>query len=877
MYRKVIYTFICSVVLCLASFPSAWAQGKKELFGTVEDKSSHQPMSFASVSVLSHADSTLINGGYTNDKGAFQLSFTAGDTVLVRLSYLGYVSVTRIVYYQGTTSQSLGTVYLQSQSNALHPVTITAEQEEKQMYVFKKDTVEFNVPEDFMEGGTAQDVLEYTPTLSFDANNNLLVKGKGHVGVYVDSKPISLTGMNIQTYLENTPSFMIEQIQILRTPPDPEDAAEALAAGITDRYYLNIITRKIRYHGLAADVTAGVNSRRELTGRLRFNMNLDPFKLNYFNNLTHRADSNYLHRTSFTDDGDSSVLDQRRYSTRTDFSQYLNGTYEFKYSEKERLRLTGKAQWDQHNASSTNISQIDNPKATPDQDRVQTSDSHSDGLNFSGNADYRKEYDSLGKQLTANMDISYGNRTRLANSLGDYRLQGDTLNQITRGDSRQANLRGNIQYRNHFGNEKHYMLSGSFNASRRHNLNDVSQSDSAAHSPEMYRREDLSTNYFASSHQFSILATLGKRDRELGWIVATGFNYSVQNTGDHYRHSTFDNRSFVMHNAVGMNYSPGLKQLITLRFNPGLQSYTQISTPNDTTPTMHYRFTNFIPAASARYEIGDHEIRLSYNRDIDRPEWDQLNPYVDNRDPLNIRMGNPDLKPTFTNKYDLRYEYNHQSLYGALDLEKDIARDLVSSFTTVDSNGVSTRTYVNLGKRVKENAGLNLGGNYFHSIPSLKGNFNINAEAGMDLYRQRSNDPHVSVDFRDVTGFSSHFKMWSSIRMGFFSLIVNGRYEGPRYFSQGKRPARFSSGLRARAGLFKRKLNFTFSVENLFGASVKDTYYKTSNYVQYGTNRKNVRYFSVYVSYRIRKYTKTGEANSSDGNHDGRHFRGSGH
>lgn len=872
MYRKALYTFTCFIFLCLLSITSLKAQGSREIAGTVADMS-HQPMSFASVSVLSPADSGLITGGYTNEKGAFQLSFTAGDTVLVRVSYLGYVSTTRPVHFTDKkTKISLGTLRLQTQSNALHPVTITA-QEDKQMYVFKKDTMEFNVPEDFMEGGSAQDVLEYTPTLSFDANNNLLVKGKGNVGVYVDSKPIALTGMDVQTYLQNTPSFMIEQIQILKTPPDPQDAAEALAAGVTDRYYINIITRKIRYHGFGADLTGGVNSRKELMGRMRFNVNLDPFQLNYFNSLNHRTDSNYLHRTSFTDDGDSSVLDQRRYTTETNFSQFLNGTYEFKYSDKERLRLTGKAQWDQHQSSATNISMIDNPKATPDQNRVQTSDSKSNGFNFSANADYRKEYDSLGKQLTATMDISHGDRINNTNSIGDYQIKEDTLRQLNAGDSRQTNVRGNIQYRNHFGNEKYYMLTGGFNMAKRHNLNDVSQSDTASHSPEMHQQESLSTNYFSSTSSVTSLAMVGKRDKDLGWVAAMGMTYTLQNTGDHYQHSTFDNRSFVMHNAIGLNYSPGLKQQITLRFNPGFQSYTQTSTPNDSIPTMHYRFTNFIPAASAKYEIGDHEIRLSYNRDIDRPNWQQLNPYIDNRDPLNIRTGNPDLKPTFTNKYHLRYEYNHESIYAALDLEKDIARDLISSFTTVDSNGVSTRTYVNLGKQVKNNAGLDVGGTYFRNLPSIKGNINVNAEAGMDLYRQQSNDPHVSVDYRDVTGFSSHFKMWSSVRMGIFSLIVNGRYEGPRYFSQGQRPAQFSSGLRARAALFNRKLNCTVSVENLFGASVKDTYYKTSNYVQYGTNRKNVRYFSLYISYRIRKYTKTGKGDQASGNHDGRGYR----
>ncbi|HEX5555753.1 MAG TPA: outer membrane beta-barrel family protein [Chitinophagaceae bacterium] len=823
----------------------------------VTDAHDHTPMGFASVSILNVADSSLLVGAYTDDKGKFQLRFSSGDTVLMKVSYLGYQSKVRPVHFsRGVPDLQLGGISLAPLSNTLQTVTIAAEK--KQMYEFKRDSVVFNVPEDFMTGGTAMDVLEYAPTLTFDANDNIMVKGQGNVQVYVDSKPIALTGMDVKTYLNNTPSFMIERIEILKTPPDPEDAAEALAEGITDRYYLNIITRKIRFHGYSTGLTGGLNSRRELTGRLRFNMNLSPFKLNYFNNLHYRTDSNYLHRTSFLTNSDSSVLDQRSYSTHMDFDQYLNAQYEFKFSDKERLRLDAKAGWNQNKGTSTNISMIDNPKGTADQNRIQKSHSRSNGYNVSTDADYRKEYDKEGKELTATMDFSQSNSRNNTVSLGRYLINDDTLNQLNEGNSHQMNLRGNIQYKNTFGNEKFYLLNGATSFAGRHNLNNVSRSDTALSSSKMEADDQLSTNYYSSSSHYSVLALLGKHDQKLGWVAAASVAYYLQDGSDHYQLSTFDNRAFVSHNAIGMNYSPGKDQELTFHFNPGFESYTQDTRANDTVPELTYRYTNFIPGASAKYTIGDHELTLSYKRDVDRPEWDQLNPYIDNRDPLNIRKGNPELRPTFTNKYHLRYEYNHQAIYVAFDMEKDIAKDVISSYRTVDSSGVSTRTYVNLNDRKRDNAGLDVGTHYFKDIPSLKGNLNINAEVGVDAYHLQSTDPHVSKDYQDVSGFSSHFKLWSSIRLGFFSLMVNGRYSGPRYFSQGKRPSRFSSGLRVKGDFMKRRLNITMGIENVFGASVKDSYYKTDRYVQYSNNRKNVRYFSLYITYKLRKYSKLG-------------------
>ncbi|MGH2644229.1 MAG: outer membrane beta-barrel protein, partial [Chitinophagaceae bacterium] len=142
-------------------------------------------------------------------------------------------------------------------------------------------------------------------------------------------------------------------------------------------------------------------------------------------------------------------------------------------------------------------------------------------------------------------------------------------------------------------------------------------------------------------------------------------------------------------------------------------------------------------------------------------------------------------------------------------------------------------------------------------IPSLKGNLNINLDGGMELYHLQSNDIHVSKEFQNVTGFSSNAKMWTSLRMGIFSLNAYGRYEGPRYFAQGKRPSVFSSGLRGRADFMQKQLHISLGIANLFGASVKNNFYKTSNYVQYSDNRKDVRYFSLYITYNFRRYKKS--------------------
>ncbi len=120
------------------------------------------------------------------------------------------------------------------------------------------------------------ELLEYVPGVTIDANNNITMEGKDQVRFYVDNKPIAHTGMDANSYLNNLPSFMIERIEVLKVPPDAVDAEQTLVEGRTNIRYINIITRKVQFRGYSAAVTAGVDSRRNLNAKMRFNMNMAP-------------------------------------------------------------------------------------------------------------------------------------------------------------------------------------------------------------------------------------------------------------------------------------------------------------------------------------------------------------------------------------------------------------------------------------------------------------------------------------------------------------------------------------------------------------------------------------------------------------------------
>src|SRR5690625_4769607 len=436
--NKPIYYILLGCFFLLWFFPSrSFAQQKDSVTiqGTIINQKDGKPLNFATVALLRAADSSVITGKNTNNKGKFSFSVAKKADLLLRVSYMGYQDIfvpVSIAKQEGVSD--MGEIKLSPFSNKLEAVTVTAEK--KPMYEYKKDSTIFNVPEGFQTGGTAQDVLEFTPSLTIDADGNIMVEGESNVSVYIDNKPVSDLGFSVEEYLENTPAFMIEKVEILEKAPDPEDAAKALAAGVTDHHYINIITRKIKYRGYNAAITAGMNTHNSQTLRGRFNMNLKPFQLDYSNNLRVRTDSSYLHRISFVEDkDDSSVLDQKNYRKSTRFHHNLKARYDFRFAEKEHLRLRARLGWNNNKNQSNDLSNIVNPGDKNNQNRDQQNTNRSKGYNVNTNAEYKKEYDKKGKELRASVNLRQRNSNRNRYATGAYLIKGDTLLQQNEGNN----------------------------------------------------------------------------------------------------------------------------------------------------------------------------------------------------------------------------------------------------------------------------------------------------------------------------------------------------------------------------------------------------------------------------------------------------------
>ncbi|MGN6511695.1 MAG: carboxypeptidase-like regulatory domain-containing protein, partial [Chitinophaga sp.] len=392
--------FLC-LLGCMLSFFTAKAQRPPSntdsetgvISGKVLQSSNKEPIPFASVALLNEDDSTIVTGVAADEKGSFHLTPVPYGSYLVKIGTLGYNPYfVKVKITAEKTRRDLGTIMLESGSRTLKEVTVVGQ---KEMYTMNKDSIVFSPDENFLPGGTGMELLEYVPGVTIDANNNITMEGKDRVKFYVDDKPIELTGMDANSYLNNLPSFMIERIEVLKAPPDVVEAEQALVEGRTNIRYINIITRKIQFRGYSAAFTAGVDSRRNLKAKMRYNLNLAPFQVTYFNNGQYNSDSNYINRTYFPKEpgGDSSYLSQKNFRTAYDFNHNLNTRYELKISEKEKLRGSATLGWTGSGSDAENNGTNSNYAHKPTMVKNQESRNRNNGYRAVTDWHYYKEYE----------------------------------------------------------------------------------------------------------------------------------------------------------------------------------------------------------------------------------------------------------------------------------------------------------------------------------------------------------------------------------------------------------------------------------------------------------------------------------------------------
>ena len=273
---KTLFLFLFFVITCgLASK----AQTGGSISGTLIDAANNQPLSFATVTLVTKSGAQPNKNIQTDINGKFNLPGLSDGAYLVRASYVGYLSVTKDSLNISPARRNivLNNIKLAVAKGVLKEVTVSSQRSQIKLGIDKKS---FDVSQSLVsQGGSATDLLANVPSVQVDVDGNLSLRGSSNVRVLINGKPSTLTGSNLTDILQSIPASSIETIEVITNPSSKYDAEGQ--SGI-----INIVLKKNAQLGFTGSATATAGTQHTYNGTV--NLAYQTKKINIYGNYSYR-------------------------------------------------------------------------------------------------------------------------------------------------------------------------------------------------------------------------------------------------------------------------------------------------------------------------------------------------------------------------------------------------------------------------------------------------------------------------------------------------------------------------------------------------------------------------------------------------------------
>ncbi|WP_229225594.1 TonB-dependent receptor domain-containing protein [Dyadobacter fermentans] len=793
------------------SFAQAPVQGNSKISGIVLDSAAAKGVEFASIALFNVADNKAIDGTTADESGKFTLSKVAPGSYKLMISFIGYKDKAVNVKVEKGKDVELGSIQLASSVQNLQEVTITGE---KSLIEEKVDRMVFNAEKDITsKGGDASDLLRKVPMLSVDLDGNVSLRGSANIKVLINNKPSTIIAANVADALKQIPADMIKSVEVITSPSAKYDAEGS--GGI-----INIITKKNNLQGLTLNIDSGVGNRGSnlgLNGSYRkgkMGFTLGGFGRAFYNKAT-------------------SVLDQTTYSGSNSF-------------------LT--------NQSSTA------------KDR---------GL--FGQYSLGWDYD-LGKNQALSAGLRYGTRNFIQKqdlTINQYEnsiLNNSSLRKVDRKDL-SGTVDFNIDYIRTFKPQQEWSISTLYSRTGLTNnfntdiLNESGAVDSKLKNENKNQNSELTlqTDYQTPLGKNQLLEFGAKG---IFRTVDSDFKYfTAGESGDFVLSTTNPSGAlnYKQNVAAGyFSYTLSTKSKYTFKLGTRYE-YTGITADmGDNKPIDIPAYGNLVPSINVSKALsGSTTLKAAYNRRIQRPGIQQLNPNVNLSNPQSISTGNPALSPELTDNFELGLSTNIKKTYiNASVFARQTNNSITQVRMAVDTlQGAIVTTYENIGKQ--RAYGANIFANvYLTPKWTLNGSIDI-LHSYLEGQTTGLNGTSVGIS---NSGFNYGGRLMSqiSLRNG-WGVQAFGFYRGKEIQLQGTRTGFYMYSLGFKKDIANKKGSIGFGAENFLTKGVRFTSDLTSpQFVQTGATQLYNRNFKVTFSYSIGKMSfnapkkKTKSVNNTD-------------
>ena len=804
-------------VLLLTATLSTYAQNKiVTVSGRVIEAGTKEPVELAAVQLLSLPDSAQVAGMTTSTQGYFSLSKQKPGKYLLKVSFIGYV--TKIIPVQLTANvpaKKMGNIELATDAVMLQEAVVVAEAPQVTVV---EDTLMYNssayrTP----EGAMLEELVKKLPGAEIDDDGNVKINGKDLKKIMVDGK--EFFGGDVKTGLKNLPVDMVDK---LKTYDKKSDLARV--TGIDDgeeETVLDLTVKKGMNQGWFGNADLGAGTKDRYTGRMMLNRFVDKTQFSIIGSADNVNDQGFSGggggpRWRSNNGLNATKMLGANFATQTNKLE-LGGSVRYNFQDADISSINSSERFLQNGNSYSNSNNKNRNKGTnlnadfrmewkPDTltniifrpnfsygrtnnaSRSESGTFNEDPFNLIVNPNDYLNFDNLSDDPLKDIRVNATNSASLSKGKS---LSGNATLQV----NRKLNNRGrNLTFRGVFGYGDNDNDQYTQSETRYYQLLNHLGGDSI-----LYRNQYITTptrnyNYTAQvtysepiakatflqfSYQFqykysksdkTTFDLLDYPDWAIGGALPSGYeSHAVDSLSKNAEYRYYNHDA-----SVGLRFIRPKYQLnVGMSFQPqnSTLSYKKGDYMIDTTRTVF----NFAPNMDLRFRFSKvSQLRFTYRGRSNQPTMENLLPITDNSNPLNIRMGNPGLKPSFAHTMRL--------FYNTYNAEKQ--RGIMTHFSfTATQNSISNSTRYN-----EETGGLitrpeNINGNWnafgmFGFNTALKNKkYTINTFTNVNyqnnvafLYNQdtKNNDRNTS------TGLTLGERVTGSYRNDWFEFSLNG-------------------------------------------------------------------------------------------------------
>ena len=825
---------------------TTWSQ-KYVVKGTVLDSAS-RPLPSATVMLLERSDSSLVGFQVSGPQGLFELKNVSKGNYFVKVTFTGLVPVSRIITLPTEPGEiNAGEFKMLTMTTLLSDVVI---QGEVSPVTVKRDTIEYNAAAfKTKANANVEDLLKKMPGIEVETDGTVRAQGEQVRKVMVDGK--EFFGRDPKLATRNLPADAVNKVQVFDQKSD-----QAIFSGIDDGQRdktINLELKEEKRKGAFGTLMGGVGTEDRFQGRLSLNRFRKAEQLSVLGMANNINEQGFSFEDYFNFSGAASQLAggraggggsmSLRFGGDSDGGIPLNtggrqngivtnyaGGVNFNKDLTKKTTLTSSYFYNRLDQDVTkNLNRINYLPNGNDYTFMQNSRQKSLTDSHRGNLILEHKIDSA-NSLKWNTSATYSETENrfLSESQsfdGNDQLQNESV-RSTFSEGTSQNLNTSLLYRHRFAKKGR-----TFSTNLGMILSNTQTEGTLNSENEFFtgpvQEENLLQQNTRDSHNQTYSATLSYTE-PLGGRKYLEANYAIRTNINEVDQFVYDdvNGSQVLNNTLSNQYTsnylyqrPGLNfRLNQQKYNLAIGASYQLTTLKGELRIQDIKidrtFENLLPSARFNYDFSSaRHLRLDYETSLLEPSIQQLQPIINNTDPLNISLGNPELKPAYMHTATLNYTafdqakfVNFFSLLTAVYMQ-----NALTTAQTVDpSTLVRTSQPVNTDYSFVLNANVNFGFRW----KKLNSRFNIGPTARLDRSVNLLNNQENEINQQTLGGSLRYNYTYKEVII--LDLSTNLSQQQTKYDFAGQDQEFLNQSYRAELNInFLKKYSFSPDFEYL--------------------------------------------------------------